>query len=158
MPSELAYDGGGFHALGEAVDFSNGGDAGTPEMDAGAAFWLGYAPYLLELIHVNQDGSMVGVKNGEVVDALSFYGQGTMAQHRNHYHVAATNAGIQAAGGAGPGVAADPTSAAASGGGGSSISKLSDALSSSSFWERVGIGTAGVFMALIGADVLHRGI
>jgi hypothetical protein len=168
MVSELAYDGGGFHALGEAVDFSDGGDAGTQQMDAGAAAWLQYYPFLLELIHVNQDGSMIGVKNGQIVDALSFYGAPTMAQHKNHYHVAATRAGIKAAIAAGPAASGGTLGAGGFVSGtvsGNSLSnawgameKLVGSLGSAAFWERVGIGLAGVVAVILAADILRKGL
>ncbi|MGM5069825.1 phage tail tape measure protein [Rhodococcus qingshengii] len=73
------------HGSGLAADFSNGGDAGTPEMKALAQFIAdNYQSQTLELIHSPFDRN---IKNGEFVgDGMSFYGAGLMAQHRNHVH------------------------------------------------------------------------
>lgn len=89
---------GGFHGTGNAVDFSDGGNAGTPTMDAFAQYWYQYSDYLLELIHTNSGDHTTGyyVKNGVRV-AGSFYGASLELQHENHVHVAATNHGIMAA-------------------------------------------------------------
>lgn len=102
---------GAFHGTGNACDFSNGGDAGTPEMDALATYFLGFAPYLLELIHVNQDGTGTYVKYGSVVDS-SFYAS-VLFQHHNHVHIAATNHGIMAAIAGGPAAGKSATLTAA---------------------------------------------
>jgi len=75
------------HGAGKAVDFSDGTDS-TPGMKAAAQwFYENYGGSLLELIHSPfgnnvKDGANVG-------DGFSFYGADTMAQHRNHVHVAA---------------------------------------------------------------------
>ncbi|AEV52074.1 tape measure protein [Rhodococcus phage REQ1] len=78
-------DSNDYHGQGKAVDFSNGGDAGTPEMMA-FANWIAdtWGANTLELIHSPfgrniKDGNSVG-------DGMGFYGAGTMAQHRNHVH------------------------------------------------------------------------
>lgn len=74
-----------YHGQGKAVDFSNGGDAGTPQMKAAAKFFFdNYAAGLLELIHWPLAGWQ-NIKNGRPLD----YGAATNAQHRNHVHVAA---------------------------------------------------------------------
>lgn len=74
-----------YHGQGKAADFSNGGDAGTPEMKALASFIAdNYLAQTLELIH-----SPFGrnIKNGQFVgDGMGTYGAGIMAQHRNHVH------------------------------------------------------------------------
>lgn len=74
-----------YHGQGKAADFSNGGDAGTPEMQALASFIAdNYLAQTLELIH-----SPFGrnIKNGQFVgDGMGTYGAGIMAQHRNHVH------------------------------------------------------------------------
>lgn len=90
--------GGAYHLTRNAVDWSNGGDAGTPAMDQFAA-WVAanYGSVSLEIIHVNQDGSTVEWKNG-TKQATGFYGQGTLAAHKNHVHWAITNNGLAAAG------------------------------------------------------------
>lgn len=78
-------DSNDYHGQGKAVDFSNGGDAGSPEM-MGFANWIAdtWGANTLELIHSPfarniKDGNSVG-------DGMGFYGAGTMAQHRNHVH------------------------------------------------------------------------
>ncbi len=90
--------GGPYHGTSNATDWSNGGDAGTPEMDQFAA-WVAsnYGAYSLEIIHVNRDGSTVEWKNG-VKQATGFYPQATLAQHKNHVHWAIANPGLEAAG------------------------------------------------------------
>ncbi|WJJ10374.1 transglycosylase SLT domain-containing protein [Prescottella equi] len=73
------------HGAGKAADFSNGGAAGTPEMQALANFIAdNYLGQTLELIH-----SPFGrnIKNGQFVgDGMGYYGADLMAQHRNHVH------------------------------------------------------------------------
>lgn len=74
-----------YHGQGKAVDFSNGGNAGTPQMKAAARFFYdNYAPMLAELIHWPLAGWQ-NIKNGAPLN----YGAATNAQHRNHVHVAA---------------------------------------------------------------------
>ena len=153
---------GAFHGTGNAVDFSNGGDSGTPEMDRFAAYWLGYAPYLLELIHVNQDGTGTYVKYGKVVDA-SFYSS-VLFQHHNHVHVAATNHGIMAAqaGGAAPAKAAgiNVTNAADITQVGNPLNPVADATALFKFvtdphnWERLAMFIAGAALLLLGVRAL----
>ena len=73
------------HGQGKAVDFSNGGNAGTPEMKAAARFFYdNYAPMLAELIHWPLAGWQ-NVDEGRPYD----FGAGTNSEHRNHVHVAA---------------------------------------------------------------------
>lgn len=76
-----------YHGQGKAVDFSNGTDT-TPEMQRAAKFFAdNYGGELLELIHSPFN---TNIKNGKSVgDGFGFYGSATMAQHRNHVHVAA---------------------------------------------------------------------
>lgn len=73
------------HGSGLAADFSNGGDAGSPEMQELAAYIAdNYLGQTLELIHSPFDRN---IKNGEYVgDGMGYYGAGLMAQHRNHVH------------------------------------------------------------------------
>lgn len=75
------------HGQGKAVDASNGYDD-TPEMQEMAQwFYDRYQYQLAELIHSPFGNN---VKNGDNVgDGMSFYGSGTMAEHRNHVHIAA---------------------------------------------------------------------
>lgn len=79
---------GSYHdySVNKAVDFSNGGDAGTPEMKA-LAQWIfqNYRHKTAQLIHhpFNHNISPVGVDCG---DGMSYYGSGTMNGHRNHVH------------------------------------------------------------------------
>lgn len=76
------------HGGGRAVDFSNGYDS-TPAMRSATAWFAkNYQPALLELIH---SPSPFNIKNGRNVgNGFGFYGAGTMNQHRNHVHVAAS--------------------------------------------------------------------
>lgn len=76
------------HGGGRAVDFSNGYDS-TPAMRSATAWFAkNYQPALLELIH---SPSPFNIKNGKSVgNGFGFYGAGTMNQHRNHVHVAAS--------------------------------------------------------------------
>lgn len=78
----------GLHAQARACDISNGGDAGTPEMFALATWW--YENYLgkglQELIYAHFNHN-VG-HDQDVGDGMgSYYGPGTMADHRNHVHI-----------------------------------------------------------------------
>lgn len=78
---------GSYHDVGsrKAVDFSNGGDAGTPEMYQLAKFiFETYLHQTHELIHYYWEhniGDMQDVGRGG-----SYYSSGTMNQHRNHVH------------------------------------------------------------------------
>ncbi|MFI9506973.1 glycoside hydrolase family protein [Nocardia sp. NPDC052566] len=91
-----------WHGKGRAVDFSNtpgGRDAkDTPEMNALANFIAdNFKGQTHELIHDPFDRN---IKQGEFVgDGKSFYGEGMMADHRNHVHWAATGP-VTAPGGA----------------------------------------------------------
>lgn len=88
MTSGLRYTDNGHHSTGHAADFSNGGDAGTPEMQT-LARWIAsnYKDRTLELIHSPFDQN---IKNMNFVgDGMGTYGAGTMAGHRNHVHWAA---------------------------------------------------------------------
>ena len=78
----------GHHGAGRAVDFSNGFDS-TPEMRSAAGYFASnYGKELLELIHSPFNAN---IKNGQSVgDGFGFYGAGTMNEHRNHVHVAAS--------------------------------------------------------------------
>lgn len=76
----------GYHGKGLAVDFSNGFDS-TPQMRQATKFFHdNWGPGLLQLIH---SPSPWNIGNGQNVgDGFGFYGAGTMAEHRNHVHVA----------------------------------------------------------------------
>lgn len=80
----------GYHGQGKAVDASDGTDD-TPGMQALSQFFYeNYGSGLLELIHSPYSNN---VKNGQNVgDGFGFYGAGTMNEHRNHVHVAASAA------------------------------------------------------------------
>jgi SLT domain-containing protein/phage-related protein len=85
MTSGERYTDNGYHSKGQAADFSNGGDAGTPEMKA-FANWIAdtWGRQTLELIHSPFNRN---IKNGgDVGDGMGLYGGGTMAGHRNHVH------------------------------------------------------------------------
>ncbi|WP_052060117.1 hypothetical protein [Rhodococcoides fascians] len=91
LTSGLRYTDNGYHSKGMAADFSNGGDAGTPEMKALAGFIAdNYAPDTIELIHSPFDRNIGG--GGFVGDGMGFYGGGTMSEHRNHVHWAVKQA------------------------------------------------------------------
>lgn len=73
------------HGRGLAVDFSNGGTAGTPQMKAAARFFHdNYGPMLAELIH----WPLAGWRNIDEGRPFDF-GPATNDQHRDHVHVAA---------------------------------------------------------------------
>ena len=85
MTSGERYTDNGYHSKGQAADFSNGGDAGSPEMKA-FANWIAdtWGRQTLELIHSPFNRN---IKNGgDVGDGMGLYGAGTMAGHRNHVH------------------------------------------------------------------------
>lgn len=160
---------GGYHGTGNACDFSNGGDAGTPEMDRFAAFWMQYAPYLLELIHTNQGGppySGTYVKLGQVVDGAAFYGLSLELQHRNHVHVAATNHGIMSAIAAGgsaintvtPASDVTATEAAINIPGVSQVTALYSFVTDSHNWIRLAEFFAGAFLLFLGIKALAESV
>jgi len=74
----------GYHGSGMAADFSNGGDAGSPEMLGLANFIAdNYMPDTLELIHSPFNRN---IKDGQNVgDGVSTYGD-EMPKHRDHVH------------------------------------------------------------------------
>lgn len=83
--SGLRFTDDGYHSKGMAADFSNGGDAGTPEMKAFAHYIADeYQNRTLELIHSPFDRNINNYQS--VGDGYGFYGAGTMDQHRNHVH------------------------------------------------------------------------
>ncbi|WP_064442686.1 phage tail tape measure protein, partial [Hoyosella altamirensis] len=76
------------HGSALAIDVSNGGSAGTPEMAALARWIYGsYGPQSLELIHWPLQGFQ-NIKNGAPLN----YGEPTNSQHRDHVHWAMANA------------------------------------------------------------------
>lgn len=76
------------HGQGKAVDVSNGGTAGTPEMKGVAKlFYQNYAPDLAELIH----WPLAGWNNIDEGKPFNF-GQPTNDQHRDHVHIASHRA------------------------------------------------------------------
>jgi hypothetical protein len=90
LTSGLRYTDNGYHSIGQAADFSNGGTAGTPEMKSLADYIATNFPYSLELIHSPFNRN---IKNGKNVgDGLSTYGANTMAGHRDHVHWAMASA------------------------------------------------------------------
>jgi hypothetical protein len=88
--------GGGYHLTGNAVDFGDDEENGSPQQSA-FAIWVAnnFGPYSLEIIHTNADGSGVYWKLGQPVSA-AFYGAATVAEHRNHVHWAITLSGLSA--------------------------------------------------------------
>lgn len=157
--------GDGYHGTGNAVDFSNGGNAGTPQMDSFAA-WVAnaYGSRSLEIIHVNMDGSTVEWKNG-VKQAQGFYGAATLAQHHNHVHWAITNNGLNGGANAGP---IGATNAAFSIPGSSvpgigpiisainSVGNLVDFIKDPKNWERIGYFILGAFLFIGGITSIPR--
>lgn len=92
----------GYHGQYEAVDFSNGPGYGpgsqTPQELAFDLAWARkYGSSLAELIHA-QPGA-INIKDGKIVDGLSFYGAATMMDHWNHVHVAISPESIARGGG-----------------------------------------------------------
>lgn len=83
-----------FHGQGLAVDFGGAGNGAI--RDRVADYWSRYSGSLLELIHRSDDGSRNwAVKRGKNVGP-GYYGEATMNEHRNHVHVAATEAAARA--------------------------------------------------------------
>lgn len=76
-----------YHGQGKAGDFSNGGIDGSPEMRSLAGKWADkWGANTLELIHNPFDRN---IKDGRSVgDGYGFYGANTMADHRDHVHIA----------------------------------------------------------------------
>jgi hypothetical protein len=160
--------GGGYHLTMNAVDWSNGGDSGTTQMDAFAA-WVAanYGQYSLEIIHVNQDGSTVEWKNGKKQNT-GFYGQQTLSQHRNHVHWAITNNGL-AAGGS-PSVTATEASlnlnpldgfgipSTVAGAAGDAVSSAAASLFKPfiDFAIEAGMITGGLFLIVLGLVIIAR--
>lgn len=86
--SGLRFTDSGYHSKGMAADISNGGDAGTPEMKALAQWWVDnfLGKGLLQLIHNPFDHNIY--EDRDVGDGVALYTAGTMAEHRNHVHIA----------------------------------------------------------------------
>ncbi|MFE5789538.1 phage tail protein [Rhodococcus erythropolis] len=77
-----------YHGQGKAVDYSNG-SGNTDEQLAWANFLAdNYQDQLSELIYSDPRFTR-NIKDGKIVDGVSFYGADTMAQHENHVHAAA---------------------------------------------------------------------
>lgn len=77
----------GHHGAAQAIDVSNGGDAGTPEMNSVAKYmYENYGAALAELIH----WPLAGWENIDEGRAFDF-GSATNEQHRNHVHIASRN-------------------------------------------------------------------
>lgn len=80
--SGLRFSDNGYHSVGQAADFSNGGNAGTPEMTALAQhIYKNFKDQTLELIHWPLNGFR-NIKNYQDFD----YDAGTNEEHRNHVH------------------------------------------------------------------------
>ena len=83
------YTDNGYHSKLQAADISNGGNAGTPEMKQLAQWWYDnfFGKGLLELIHSPFNNNVGDDTN--VGDGMSqYYNPSTMAEHRNHVHIA----------------------------------------------------------------------
>ena len=87
MTSGLRYTDNGLHSKGQAADFSNGGDAGTPEMK-GLAAWIrqNFLSSTLQLIHNPFGGNILNKQDVGDGYGSPGYGAGTMEGHRNHVH------------------------------------------------------------------------
>ncbi|WP_412539201.1 hypothetical protein R8Z50_25575 [Longispora sp. K20-0274] len=104
-----------YHDFGMAADGARDMDAaGEAAMRDCAQFLYPFAEYFLELIHTTPYDTDNGfyVKNGEQVGP-DYYGPQTVADHRNHVHVAMSSAGARdlltvLRGQAGPGGPPDP--------------------------------------------------
>ncbi len=82
------------HGRGLAVDFGGSGNGSV--RDRVANYWARYGSSLMELLHRSDDGRQNWAwKNGRNVGP-GFYGEGTMNEHRNHVHVAASEAAARA--------------------------------------------------------------
>ncbi|MGY0497050.1 transglycosylase SLT domain-containing protein [Nocardia sp. FBN12] len=90
LTSGLRFTDNGYHSTGQAADFSDGSDS-TPTMRQLAAWFASnFQSSTLELIHSPFNHNL---KNGrDVGDGMGFYGPATMAEHRNHVHVALAKA------------------------------------------------------------------
>lgn len=105
------YTDSGYHSKLQAADISNGGDAGTPEMMQLAQWWYDnfFGKGILELIYAHGFSNNVG-DDRNVGDGMSeYYNPSTMADHRDHVHIAmsgvvsadGTTTGVSAGAGAG---------------------------------------------------------
>lgn len=83
--SGLRFTDSGYHSKGMAADFSNGGDAGSPEMQQ-LAGWIAanWTDRTIQLIHSPFNHNIGDRKF--VGDGMGFYGASEMANHRNHVH------------------------------------------------------------------------
>ena len=86
LTSALRFTDNGYHSKGMATDWSNGGNAGTPEMKQLALAIAKNFPNTTQLIHWPLHG-WTNILNGGPFD----YGPGTNNEHRNHVHWATTS-------------------------------------------------------------------
>lgn len=117
ITSKDRFTDNGYHSKAAACDISNGGNEGTPEMKALAQWWFEnfFGKGIAELIHSpfnNNVGDDMNVGDG----MSTYYNPGTMAEHRNHVHIAMK--GVVSADGTTDGISGLGNSA---GGGGSAI-------------------------------------
>ncbi|MFC9995755.1 transglycosylase SLT domain-containing protein [Nocardia sp. NPDC127526] len=84
MTSGIRNEPGSYHHTGQAADFSNGDDRGTPEMKQLAA-WIAanFRSKTAELIHSPFNHN---IKDGQYVKPGEVYDTGTLNQHKNHVH------------------------------------------------------------------------
>ena len=112
VTSKDRFTDNGYHSRAAACDISNGGNEGTPEMKALAQWWFEnfFGKGIAELIHSpfnNNVGDDMNVGDG----MSTYYNPGTMAEHRDHVHIAmkgvvsadGTTAGISGLGNSGGG-------------------------------------------------------
>ena len=115
ITSKDRFTDNGYHSRAAACDISNGGDAGTPEMKALAQWWYDnfFGKGIAELIHSPFNNNVGDDQN--VGDGMStYYNPGTMAQHRNHVHIAMK--GVVSADGTTAGYTGAPGGGGAAGG------------------------------------------
>ena len=86
LTSALRFTDNGYHSKGMATDWSNGGNAGTPQMKQLALAIAKNFPNTTQLIHWPLHG-WTNILNGGPFD----YGPGTNEGHRNHVHWATTS-------------------------------------------------------------------
>ena len=86
LTSALRFTDRGNHSVGLATDWSNGGNAGTPQMKQLAKAVYDNFPNSKELIHWPLAGWQ-NLQNG----APKNFGEPTNSQHRNHVHWATSN-------------------------------------------------------------------
>lgn len=114
ITSKDRFTDNGYHSRAAACDISNGGNEGTPEMKQLAQWWFEnfFGKGIAELIHSPFNNNVGDDTN--VGDGMSqYYNPGTMAEHRNHVHIAMK--GVVSADGTTAGISGDGSSMAGGG-------------------------------------------